>query len=601
MHLHVLVPLAACVGACAITSAILARDPTASRTRIAAAILASAAFWGLCDFLAAIFHDPTSALFPVRLSMVPVLAIPPLALRLFLEQSDDLRERYSPFLIPVWLCSVFLMPAGVLTPVVIANVVWTDGGWVTKVGPLYYLVYVPGAVCVTTAMFAFRSHYRVHLVSRPMEGEGRALAWVATLLLAVIPLTEVFTPLLGIGAPRLGALSVTVLGAALWFLSLNFGEYMTPPGAFSREMLDTLRDGVALITRDGRVRAANPAFAELARVQPGDLTDERIAVWLGTTLSDISDGGTQLETTLLQRDGATIPVFVSRTDLRHERGGTLGSVLVIRDLREVALLRRRLVTAGRLAAVGELAAGIVHEVNNPIAFIQSNLHYLQKNNAAVLEILDAQVGSGCVPEELRDVGHLVGQSLQDIARVASVVKEVRGFSHMGPTGVQTNDVNALLEDAVRIALPQLRARATLVREYGSLPLVECAGQDIRQVLLDLVLSAAHALEGSGTIRLCTSAGDEDVAIEVCDDGYGHTPAQVERIFDPAWGYDEGESSSDLCVAYQIVRQHGGTIRVDSAVGRGTTVKVTLPITPPGAVDHAQRSAPDPEPPDRVQP
>ncbi|MBW2290810.1 MAG: histidine kinase, partial [Deltaproteobacteria bacterium] len=119
----------------------------------------------------------------------------------------------------------------------------------------------------------------------------------------------------------------------------------------------------------------------------------------------------------------------------------MGSVLVIRDLREVAKLRRRLVATGRLAAVGELAAGIVHEVNNPIAFIKSNLNSLHKNDASIMDILQRELAPAELPETLREGHHLIGQSLQGIARVASIVKEVRGFSHMGPTGQQMNDVN----------------------------------------------------------------------------------------------------------------------------------------------------------------
>jgi signal transduction histidine kinase len=275
-----------------------------------------------------------------------------------------------------------------------------------------------------------------------------------------------------------------------------------------------------------------------------------------------------------------------RSDLRDARGSNLGSVLVIRDLREVARLRRRLVAAGRLAAVGELAAGIVHEVNNPIAFIKSNLNSLHKNDASIIEILQRELAPDAVPEPLLEGHHLIGQSLQDIARVASIVKDVRGFSHMGPTGRQMNDVNALIEDVVRIALPRLRASATLVREYGELPPIECSGQDIRQVLLDLILNAASSLGGSGTIRLCTAVEGDTISIVVEDDGRGHSPAQVERIFDPTPGGGDSHSGLDLCVADQIVRQHAGQIRMESILGQGSTVTVRLPIagTEPNRVE-----------------
>ncbi|MDP6979372.1 MAG: ATP-binding protein [Myxococcota bacterium] len=595
MHLHVAIPLAASIGACAITSTILARDPTARRSRIAAAILIAACAWGLCDFFAAMLAKRGVALSLIRLSTVPVLAIPPLALHLGFEQGDELRRRFGPLLWPVWLGSALIAPVALATDQVIADVFWTTWGWSTRMGPLYALVFVPGVVCMSAALMISASRGTREAVAPFGRREGRVLVWASTLLLTVVPLTEVFAPLTGIPAPRLGALCVTVLGAILWFLSLSFGEYVPPPAALSREILDNLRNGVALITRDGRVRAANPVFARLRGVDPDQLVGTTVGRWMGVEPADIPDGGSELETTLEQRDGLAIPVSVSRALLRDDEGAHLGSVLVVRDLREVVRLRRRLVTAGRLAAVGELAAGIVHEVNNPVAFIQSNLHFLQKNDASTLEILGRELGEERIPPPLRDIGHLVGQSLQEIARVTATVKEIRGFSHMGTHGVQANDVNALLEDAVRIALPQLRARATLVREYRDVPHVECDGQDIRHVMLELVFNAARGLHGMGIIRLRTEADAEGVTIEVSDDGSGYSASEVERIFEPTVDREDGRAASDLCVADQIVRQHGGTIEMTSELDQGTTVRVQLPLCPPnrgeGSAPGAFPSAP----------
>lgn len=575
MHLYVLIPLVACVGACAMASVVLARDPTARRSRIAAGILACAAIWSLCDLLANVLMSPAVALSLVRVSILPVLALPPLALQLVLEENEALRQRYARALFPIWLCLGLSVPASLFSPALISGVVWTHWGWMPQLGPAYFWGFIPVTVCVTVAFLAFRAQSR--LMTRIELREGRVFAWIATLLLAMIPATEVVTPLFEIAAPRLGALTVTVLGAILWFLSLNLGEYVPPPSAFAREMLDTLSDGVALINRAGTIRSANRAFDRLALIGPNNLTDESVSERLGISLEELPEGGAEFETTLHRGDGSTIPVSATRSDLRDADGSKLGSVLVIRDLREVAKLRRRLVAAGRLAAVGELAAGIVHEVNNPIAFIKSNLNSLHKNDASIMDILQRELAPAELPESLREGHHLIGQSLQGIARVASIVKEVRGFSHMGPTGQQMNDVNALIEDVVRIALPQLRASATLVREYGELPSIECAGQDIKQVLLDLILNAASSLGGSGTIRLCTARDGDMISIVVEDDGRGHSQEQVERIFDPMPGGGVTESGLDLCVAEQIVRQHAGEIRMESGLGQGSTVTVRLPI------------------------
>ncbi len=577
MHPHVLIPLAACIGACAMTSVVIARDPTARRNRIAAAVLACAAAWGLCDLFAHVLANRAVALQLVRVSIVPILAIPALALQLLLEESEALRHRYAGYLVAIWVCVAALVPVGLFSSALISGVAWTDWGWMTQPGRWYFLGLIPGAACVLATLFLVRSQsWSKRLDSRA----GQILALIATLLLSVIPATEVLAPWAEVAAPRLGALSVTVLGTIACFLSLGRGEYVPSPSAFAREMLNTLSDGVALINSDGRIRATNAAFARLTQTAPADLENEPVAECLESPLAELPEAEMELETVLHRSDGTTIPVCATRSELRDGPGSTLGSVLVIRDLREVSRLRRRLVAAGRLAAVGELAAGIVHEINNPLAFMSSNLHSLYKNDASVMEIVRRELAPGNALASVCGVHHLVGQSLQDIARVASIVREVRGFSHMGPTGLQMNDVNSLLEDVVRVALPQLRMRATLVRAYGDLPPLECAGQDIKQVLLDLILNAAGSLGGNGTIRLCTSADADAVSIVVEDDGRGLSAAEVERIFDPTTGRGYGESGADLCVAYQIVRQRGGTIRLKSQLGCGTKVVVRLPLAPP---------------------
>ena len=581
MDLYLLLPLITCIGASAITSVILARDPSARRSWIAAAIVACAALWGLCDLMAQVLASQAIALQLARVSLLPILVLPPLALQLLLEDNDDLRRRYRALLILSWIAAAVMAPVGLFTPGLIAGVVWTHFGWMNQFGPLLVLVAIPVGESLLCGLLFFstrdvtRDNSALKL-SRVERGDGSALALAATLPLCLVPLTEVVAPLLEIAAPRLGALTVAIVAALLWILSVTFGEHAPPPSSLAREILDTLSDGVALINRDGRICAANATLAELASTSHDDLAGRLFEKRLGISLAELPDEGDELETTMRRDDGTTIAVSVARSNLRDSRGSRLGSVCVVRDFREVVRLRHQLVAAGRLAAVGELAAGVVHEVNNPIAFIQSNLHSLYRNDARIMEIVHRELAPNKAPAVLLDGHHLIGQSLQGIARVATIVKEVRGFSHMGSTGRQMNDFNAMIEDVVRVALPQLRNRATLVQNFADLPLVECVGQDIRQVLLDLILNAVSSLDGTGTIRLTTHAARDTVTLVVEDEGRGYTPDQIERIFDPMAGRGAADSGPDLCVAYQIVRQHGGEIHLSSVLGEGTRVSVQLP-------------------------
>ena len=579
---YVLIPLLACIGACVISSAVIARDPMARRRQFAGAIVACAGVWALCDLLAQVLNREAIALSLARGSTLPVLAIAPLAVQLLLEQSRELRNRYARVLPPLWLGVGALMTLSVFTPAFVSGVTFTKWGWMTKLGPFYYVGFAPVVVCMVIAFASYRTHGR--LKQYAASSVRHVLALMTMLMLSVISVTEVMAPLLEIAAPRLGALSVTVLGGILWVLTGSMGEYIPLPSDFSRRMLDNISDGVALVNREGRIRTVNASFARLVQSEPNKLKDVSIEERFGLPVGAIPEHGEEFETSFWCEDGTTIPVSATRSDLRNEQGTRLGAVLIVRDLGEVARLRRRLLAAGRLAAVGELAAGIVHEVNNPVSYIRSNLNSLHKNDVETMEILARELPANTVPATLNDVQHLVGQSLQSCDRVARIVKDVRGFSHMGPTGQHTTDLNNLLEEVVRIATPQLRTRATVVRKFGEIPLVECSGQEIRQVFLDLILGAAHSLEGRGTIRIETSAADDQVTIIVEDNGCGYTPTEIEAVFEPVSCRTDTEGARDHCVAYQIVRQHKGFIQMESELGEGAKVSVILPINQTNPVD-----------------
>ena len=183
MHLYVLVPLIACLGACAMTSAVIARDPAARRSRIAAAILACAAIWGLCDLLAHVLKSEALALSLARISMLPVHALPPLALQLLLEESVSQRRRYARYLVLIWVGVVCLSLANFVSPVLISGIVWTHWGWMTQLGPLCYLGFVPGTVCALTAFHFFRTQSR--MMTRVEPRGGRFLALMTMLLLSL--------------------------------------------------------------------------------------------------------------------------------------------------------------------------------------------------------------------------------------------------------------------------------------------------------------------------------------------------------------------------------------------------------------------------------
>jgi len=409
-------------------------------------------------------------------------------------------------------------------------------------------------------------------------GERREARWLFVGILGPLTIastTDVLLPWLEIDVPRLGSVSLLTLGTIVARSVRRHGFYLLAPGAFARPILETLRDGVALLHPDGAIRTCNEALARLFGAAPAQLAGAAVFEWLPGLAPDpaLESRGTELE---LQPHGAPpMPVSVSASPLRDEHGGVIGRVLAVRDLREVAALRNRLITSGRLAAVGELAAGIAQEIDEPVSAVRSHLSELREQWRALAIGVDAR------DEQLAPVliegAELIEESGEGVERVAAIVKEVSAFSQAGLDEPQLANVNDLLENAVNVAA--LSFSVVVERCYAELPSVQCDAQQIRQVFLNLLLNALQAVGDYGVIRLVTEAQGDFVRIRVEDDGCGIPEDQIERIFDPFFTTRRTGTAAGLGLAhcYQIVRHHGGTITVTSKVGVGTTFCIRLPV------------------------
>jgi two-component system NtrC family sensor kinase len=282
----------------------------------------------------------------------------------------------------------------------------------------------------------------------------------------------------------------------------------------------------------------------------------------------------------------TVPVSVASSRLTDRSGFPIGVVLVVRDMTEVAALRQRLVISGRLAAVGELAAGIAHEINNPMAYVRSNLGMLRQHWRSLSEAL-AKLESPGTSNEARALADLLGEgeelideSLGGVDRVAGIVRDVKSVSHVGTKERELADPNLLVERVLRVAATELRDRTRVETHLGELTPVSCAPQEIEQVLLNLVLNAHQAMQGPGRIRIATAVEGDEVVIYVADDGPGIRAEDQPRIFDPFFTTKpQGEGTGlGLSISYQIVRQHGGEITVTSQPPHGTTFCVRFPAS-----------------------
>ncbi len=570
------IPLLACLAAAAMAAAIVARDPGQRVNRLAALVLAGSAHWSLCDVVWSLLDDPAHVVQWVRLSALGWIWMGPLSLHIYLEIANDARSRSRHLLHAVYAGAAASVLVFVATPWGVAEAIPTDWGWSFRFGPFFPLAYLPMAFCVGYVLWRWPRFF-----SRSSSEAERSLAvWLfvsMVLAITVASTTDVLLPALGYHVPRLGSTSLLAFGTVVAWSVSRHGYFLMAPGAFAREILETLRDGVVLVGADGCLRSCNDAFAGMVGRSPESL----LGASLAELLPQLEAAGPEREFAdremrLRRRDGDRLPVAVASSLLRDEKRGVVGRVLALRDLREVAALRGRLVTSDRLAAVGELAAGIAHEISNPITYVRSNLVQLRERWTQVAALVEKAEPAGAEGKPLEDGEELIEDSLQGVERVAGIVRDVRAFSHAGLGHAERADVNELLENAANVAA--LRYRVAVERCYGDVPPIRCAPHQLRQVFLNLIFNALQAVDEGGHIRLVTQPLPETVVVRVQDDGCGIEPDVIQRIFDPFFTTrPAGEGTGlGLALCYQIVRNHGGDISVESEPGRGTSFFVHLP-------------------------
>ena len=259
-----------------------------------------------------------------------------------------------------------------------------------------------------------------------------------------------------------------------------------------------------------------------------------------------------------------------------------------------------LVQAEKMASIGQLAAGVAHEINNPIGYVNSNLSTLQGYLHKLLGMLSCyETAEASIPDpavrirlaELRrqsdldflraDIPSLMSESKEGIDRVCQIVQDLKDFSRID---VSQEWVRAHLHQGIdstlNIVASEVKYRAEVIKHYGVIPEIECLPSQINQVVMNLVVNAAQAMEDKrGTITVSTGQADDGVWFEVADDGDGITPDNLPRIFDPFFTTKSvGKGTGlGLSLAYGIVQKHGGRIEVDSTPALGTRFRVHLPL------------------------
>ncbi|WP_232539901.1 ATP-binding protein [Azohydromonas aeria] len=282
----------------------------------------------------------------------------------------------------------------------------------------------------------------------------------------------------------------------------------------------------------------------------------------------------------------------------------LALIEINRQLRQA---RDQLQQAERMASIGQLAAGVAHEINNPVGYVFSNFSTLKGYLRDLFRMLqayeDAQpllagTAAGAALAALRadieldylkeDVPALMAESREGIARVRKIVQDLKDFSHVDARAQwEWTDLHRGLESTLNIVANEVKYRADVVREYGTLPEVRCLPSELNQVFMNLLVNAAQAITGErGTVHIRTGANADagEVWVEVEDDGCGMPQEVQSRVFDPFFTTKPvGKGTGlGLSLSYGIVKKHHGRLTVRSEPGVGSCFRVTLPVAGPAA-------------------
>lgn len=341
---------------------------------------------------------------------------------------------------------------------------------------------------------------------------------------------------------------------------------------YTQSILRSVTSGVVTVDPEGSVATANPAAERII----GTLEGEMVARPLGALFKD--DGGlsadlsrvlqgrlprTMRDLTLVTKVGKTVHAQTSVSRMRDVGGRRLGAVVTIEDVSEIKALTDQLIRADRLAAMGQLTAGVAHEVRNPLGIIRASVQLME----------DADCSRERVSEAANVIKH-------EIDRLDRVIKALLDFGRPAAPALRPIAVRQVLDDVVLFTRRFASQNGVeLLEEYGNdLPYVMADSEQLKQVFLNLVSNAVQSMsEEGGKLTVSTGAEDEFVYVRITDTGPGISPESLGKVFDPFYSTRDNGTGLGLTIVHRIVDEHGGHIEVTSDPGEGTAFTVHLPV------------------------
>ena len=418
---------------------------------------------------------------------------------------------------------------------------------------------------------------------------------------------------------------------------------------YTDNIIGSMIDSLIVFNPDMTIRKVNQATLDLLGYKEDELVGRQCGILFDQESFNIKEfehltGSGEIRDyslTFRTKGGGEIPVLFNGSAMR-DKGELIGIVGIARDMREIKRLMQRekklaaiatsaavaekkkaaqleaayselretqarLIQVGKMSAVGQLAAGVAHEINNPIGFVSSNLrtlsdyqndinklieHYRQfiTNLKDTAKDLPFSIGEkidqiATLEKEIDidfivdDVMNLVGECKDGTERIKKIVLDLKDFAHPGEDRMCVADINKGIESTLNVVWNELKYKVVVTKDYGDLPLVECYSQQLNQVFMNILVNAAQAIEKQGEIRIATRAIGDSIEIKISDTGTGISKENLSKIFDPFFTTkDVGKGTGlGMNVAYNIIQKHKGTIDIESTVGKGTTFTIRIPV------------------------
>lgn len=356
-----------------------------------------------------------------------------------------------------------------------------------------------------------------------------------------------------------------------------------------RRIVETAHEGIWLLDPEGRTTYMNRRMADMLALDPSEISDATILPFLAETkvletitqyLQGKTDGTQTFRTQcrLRRKDDSALWGLLAFHSIVDENGGRLGHLATVFDVTEHRRLQEQLMVSDRMASVGILAAGVAHEINNPLAAVLTNLHMAAETIPTLDVTADSESDRSEVEEELRD-------AFEASERLRDIVRDLKIFSRTPETSLGPVDIQRILESSLRMAWNELKHRARVVRQFQPVPLVHGDESRLGQVFLNLIINAVQAMEeghaGTNTITIATMLDNRGrVEVQVADTGCGMSQEVLGHLFTPFYttkpvGVGTGLG---LSICNRIVQALGGEIVVESEVGKGSTFHVYLPAS-----------------------